>query len=564
MKRKKDNKRGLRYYFIQTFAVVFAFAFLIGFIIYYYMWEYEQRGLEAYSYAEGNYKIYDALENMDDSEITENSMKTLLTMTMGIQYFPHYDYCTVVYDTVNDKFYDSSNVIYCIASVRDDTYLKPIKDLSNDYFNNNYFNEPGQLKFNPQIKFRATALCSDPDLLEQINSYQRKHTPDHLTLEADDVYIKEDSAIIKKCTLSLYNKADRLIAKYDITSDADIPEGYVHFQSEESETHYDDAITVNNVAPVCVGTRTGSYCDSLIPELKDFLKGEVSHMFYCKNGNPFSWSLAYNDIAHVGTRWKIYTVSYFNLVNEFYFYIIIGGCVLTILAGVFSYLIARIRHIRYRKEYEMNEYRNSLTAALAHDLKTPLAAISGYAENLIANVHTEKRETYAESILKNAQYIDRMIADTLDLAKIEKAAEVSSEQCNIEKIIKDSLVRFSDEIQAKEMIVKLDGSGTVKANPQMMSQMITNLIENAVRYTPEKGCIEINAEGRSLRITNDVSETVKDAPELIKAFRKGDAARSSCSGSGLGLSIVKQISDLHGFRFDVNSENKKFTAKIKF
>ncbi len=560
MKRKKNNKRGFRYYFIQTFAVVFAFAFLIGFTIYYGMLKYELRGLEAVSYSDSNYTVYDALEDMDDSEITENSMIKLLTMRMGVQDHSYTDYCTVVYDTENDKFYDSSNVIYCVATASDDKYFKPIKELSNDYFNNNYINE------STLFKFRTMAVCSDPDLLEQINSYQRKHTPGQVysRLEADDAYIKEDSAIIKKCTLSLYNSEDRLIAKYDITSDSEIPEGYIHFQSEESETLYDDALTVNNISPVCVGTRTGSYCDSLIPELKDFLKGEIRHMFYCKKGNPFSWSLAYNGIAHVGTRWKIYTVSYFNLVNEFYYEILIGGGVLTILAVLFSYLIARIRHMRYRKEYEMNEYRNSLTAALAHDLKTPLAAISGYAENLIANVHTEKRETYAESILKNTQYIDRMIADTLDLAKIEKAAEVSSEQCNIEKIIKDSLVRFSDEIQAKEMIVKLDGSGTVKANPQMMSQMITNLIENAVRYTPEKGCIEINADSRSLRITNDVIETVKDAPDLIKAFRKGDAARSSCSGSGLGLSIVKQISDLHGFRFDVNSENKKFTAKIKF
>ena len=61
-----------------------------------------------------------------------------------------------------------------------------------------------------------------------------------------------------------------------------------------------------------------------------------------------------------------------------------------------------------------------------------------------------------------------------------------------------------------------------------------------------------------------MNETVKDAPDLIKAFRKGDAARSSCSGSGLGLAIVKQIADLHGFRFDVDSKEKKFTAEIKF
>ena len=131
-------------------------------------------------------------------------------------------------------------------------------------------------------------------------------------------------------------------------------------------------------------------------------------------------------------------------------------------------------------------------------------------------------------------------------------------------IIKDSLDRLSEEIQKKELIIKFEGNCKTHANPQMMSQMISNIIGNAVRYTPEKGTIEINADSRSIRISNDVNETVKDAPELIKAFRKGDAARSSCSGSGLGLAIVKQITDLHGFRFDVDSKDKKFTSEIKF
>lgn len=560
MKRKTDKKRGLLYYFTRTFPVVLTFAFLTGFTFYYGVLQNALGVMEIFSYQQSNYSIYDTLKNAGDSEITENSMKMLLTKAMVVRDYPYNDYCTVVYDSKNDKFYDSSSVIYCIAEASKDEYLKPIENLSDDYFSKNCIS--GTKKQN----FKAAALCSDPDLMEQIWSCERKHQTNYQysLIEADDVYIKDESVVIKNCTLSIYNKNNRLIASYDIVSDAVIPDGYVHFQSEKSDKHYDDALTVNCIAADCIGTHKGSYCDSLIPELKkSFLNGDI-HMFYCKKGNPFSWSLAYNGLAHSDTRWKIYTVSYCNPVNLYFDEILTGGSVLTVLAVLFSYLIARIRYMRYRKEYEMNEYRNGLTAALAHDLKTPLAAISGYAENLIANVHTEKRETYAESILKNTQYIDRMIADTLDLAKIEKAAEVSSEQCNTEKIIKDALVHFSEEIQAKELVVKLDGTGTVKANPQMMSQMITNLIGNAVRYTPEKGTIEINADSNSLRISNDVTENVINAKELVQAFRKGDAARSSCSGSGLGLAIAKQIADLHGFRFDVNSENNKFTAYIKF
>ena len=137
MKRKTDNKRGFRYYFMQTFAIVFTFAFLIGFIVYYGVLKYELSTLESNSSTETNYIVYDALEDIDDSEITENSMKMILIKT-GNHDHSYTDYCTVVYDTENDKFYDSSNVIYCVATASDDKYFKPIKELSNDYFNNNY------------------------------------------------------------------------------------------------------------------------------------------------------------------------------------------------------------------------------------------------------------------------------------------------------------------------------------------------------------------------------------------------------------------------------------------
>ena len=245
--------------------------------------------------------------------------------------------------------------------------------------------------------------------------------------------------------------------------------------------------------------------------------------------------------------------------------LILSFMIIVVIPNLFySYMWAQARYQGYKIQLEIDEYRTILTTTLAHDLKTPLAAISGYAENLIANVHTEKREIYAESILKNTRYIDKLITDTLDLAKIKKTSEISMEDCDVSQLIKDSLDRLSEEIQKKELIIKFEGNCKTHANPQMMAQMITNLIENAVRYTPEKGTIEINADSNSLRISNDVTENVINAKELVQAFRKGDAARSSCSGSGLGLAIAKQIADLHGFRFDVNSENNKFTAYIKF
>lgn len=247
--------------------------------------------------------------------------------------------------------------------------------------------------------------------------------------------------------------------------------------------------------------------------------------------------------------------------------LILSFMIIVVIPNLFySYMWAQARYKGYKIQLEIDEYRTILTTTLAHDLKTPLAAISGYAENLIANVHTEKREIYAESILKNTRYIDKLITDTLDLAKIKKTSEISMEDCDVSQLIKDSLDRLSEEIQKKELIIKFEGNCKTHANPQMMAQMITNLIGNAVRYTPDKGTVEItlDADDDYLCISNDVTEDVENAYELIKAFCKGDSSRSSCSGSGLGLTIAKQIANLHDFWFNVDSKDNKFTVEIEF
>ena len=85
-----------------------------------------------------------------------------------------------------------------------------------------------------------------------------------------------------------------------------------------------------------------------------------------------------------------------------------------------SVIISLIAYNKYCAQYEIDEYRRNMTSALAHDLKTPLTAIMGYSENLKNNVHSEKRDYYADAVIENVRYMNEIITGTLELAKIEK------------------------------------------------------------------------------------------------------------------------------------------------
>lgn len=92
------------------------------------------------------------------------------------------------------------------------------------------------------------------------------------------------------------------------------------------------------------------------------------------------------------------------------------ACSVLLFMAVFSLLPAGYYHKTYRERIRIEEYYRNTTNALAHELKTPLMAISGYAENLRENVHTEKKDHYADAILTNVSHMDRVIVNMLDLA----------------------------------------------------------------------------------------------------------------------------------------------------
>lgn len=230
----------------------------------------------------------------------------------------------------------------------------------------------------------------------------------------------------------------------------------------------------------------------------------------------------------------------------------------------FSVIISVIAYNKYCTQYEIDEYRRNMTSALAHDLKTPLTAIMGYSENLKSNVHPEKRDYYAEAVIENVRYMNEIITGTLELAKIEEHnTKLNKDDVDMIVLANGLLTKYKTDFEDRGISVSVNGKCNIKADRELISRAVENLISNAVKYTSDSGKVEITADEKKLIICNSCDKKLTGKTEdFCKAFSKSDASSYDRKGSGMGLVIVKNILTLHKFRLEASASEGKFTAAI--
>lgn len=214
--------------------------------------------------------------------------------------------------------------------------------------------------------------------------------------------------------------------------------------------------------------------------------------------------------------------------------------------------------------YAIEDHRREMTDRLAHDLKSPLMVISGYAENLSENVNPENRQHYAEAILENVKYMDNIIADVLDLSKLEDGAvKTNSEAFDAAAIIKELGANYEDCFRKNEVKFTYEGSAAFTTDKSLMKTILDNLMSNAVKYTDKGGSITVKCESGKVCITNTCADADKlDFAKLAEPFVKGDNSRSGRKGSGLGLSIASCAASKLGLKLSLSAENGMFKAEI--
>lgn len=220
----------------------------------------------------------------------------------------------------------------------------------------------------------------------------------------------------------------------------------------------------------------------------------------------------------------------------------------------------------YKEKEEFDQYRIETTNALAHDLKTPLSIISGYAQNLLENVHTEKRDYYAGNINMNVNRMDRIIREMLELSRFEADFfQPVYEEVSLGEVCEKLLHRYGEICSEKFLSAGLEGDATIKADFSLMERVIDNFFVNALDHIPDGGTIYIKISGNTLEFFNSGSHIPEDIiNEIWKPYKKADAARSNTKGTGLGLSIAGKILDLYQFSYGAENVDNGVIFRFKW
>jgi signal transduction histidine kinase len=207
--------------------------------------------------------------------------------------------------------------------------------------------------------------------------------------------------------------------------------------------------------------------------------------------------------------------------------------------------------------------RRDFVANVSHELKTPLTAVSGFAETLLdEHIPAEQRRRFAETIRDNAWRMQRIVDDLLDLSRIESGGwRPNIGLVNVPITVRDVFAAVQPTADAKGIELRADvapAAAQLRADPTAFRQVVSNLIENAVRYTKE-GSVTLRTRVGNGGVWVDVQDTgigiaPEHLPRIFERFYRVDAARSrEQGGTGLGLAIVRHLVDAHGGRVEAAS-----------
>ncbi|OGL39238.1 MAG: hypothetical protein A3C43_07765 [Candidatus Schekmanbacteria bacterium RIFCSPHIGHO2_02_FULL_38_11] len=218
---------------------------------------------------------------------------------------------------------------------------------------------------------------------------------------------------------------------------------------------------------------------------------------------------------------------------------------------------------------KLERVRQDFVANVSHELRTPLTSIKGYAEALIDGAKDDSvtLANFLETIKFNAEKMNKLISDLLELAKIEsRDYQITKFQVTLKQIVDGCISAFREEMGKKKLSVDVsiqNGAENVFVDRNKIELVFNNLIDNAIKYTPESGKVSVNAKpsGNFIEISvkdDGIGIPSNETDRIFERFYRVDKARSrELGGTGLGLSIVKHIVEAHGGKIWVESELNK-------
>jgi signal transduction histidine kinase len=207
--------------------------------------------------------------------------------------------------------------------------------------------------------------------------------------------------------------------------------------------------------------------------------------------------------------------------------------------------------------------RRDFVANASHELKTPAASIRAAAETLRNGALDDPpaAQRFTEQLEREAMRLSRIVSDLLDLSRLESGSDLA-ERVRLDAVAADEVERLEDRAEEAGLALELhaDGVPSVDGSGRDLALLVRNLIDNAVRYTPAGGRVDVSVTTEDGHVILRVADTglgipQRDLPRVFERFYRVDRARSrETGGTGLGLAIVKHVAENHGGEVRVTSE----------
>lgn len=196
--------------------------------------------------------------------------------------------------------------------------------------------------------------------------------------------------------------------------------------------------------------------------------------------------------------------------------------------------------------------RSDFVDNFSHELKTPMVSIKGFAEMLrFGDISEQERNEYLDVIISESARLSSLATNILNLSKIEKQVILTDvKSYNVGEQIRGSIILLQSKWETKNQNISFEGTDVaVIANEEMLGQVWINLIDNAIKYSPNGASVKINTDIQNSEFVFTIhngGEPIKEEamPRIFDKFYQGDVSHAS-AGNGLGLALVKRVVELH-------------------
>jgi len=215
---------------------------------------------------------------------------------------------------------------------------------------------------------------------------------------------------------------------------------------------------------------------------------------------------------------------------------------------------------------QADRMRRELVANVSHDLRSPLASIQGYLETVHikdGSLDPAERQRYVKTALRNARRLSDLVGELFELSKLEtKQVEPTIEPFPIAELVQDVVMQYQPQAEGQGVDLRVElpeRHARVEADIGLVERALSNLIDNAIHYTPEGGQVQVLVRNEEHKVCVAVADTgpgipEDDLPHIFERFYRVDKSRDrEKGGAGLGLAIAKTILDLHDCTLEVES-----------